>query len=77
MTDQFLWFQVQGFQGVQEEIPLEEASILQIGLVARTIHKDNTPVHNFILVTHYLTYMSIKTVPQPPDSSNVAPCDFC
>ena len=27
---------------------------------------DNTPVHNNILVTDYLTKMGIKTVPQPP-----------
>ena len=27
-------------------------------------------------VTDYLTKMSIKTVPQPPYSSDLAPCDF-
>ena len=31
-------------------------------------HQDNAPVHNSILVTDYLTNMSIKTVPQPPYS---------
>ena len=40
-------------------------------------HQDNTPVHNSILVTDYLTGMSINTVPQPPYSSDLAPCDFC
>ena len=40
-------------------------------------HQDNTPVHNSILVTDYLTKMGIKTVPQPPYSPNLAPCDFC
>ena len=35
------------------------------------------PVHNSILVTDYLTKMGIKTVPQPPYSPDVAPCDFC
>ena len=39
-------------------------------------HKDNTPVHNSILVTDYLTKMGIKTVPQPPYSPDLAPCDF-
>ena len=29
-------------------------------------HQDNTPVHNSILVTDYLTKMGINTVPQPP-----------
>ena len=32
--------------------------------------------HNSILVTDYLTKMSIKTVPQPPYSRDLAPCDF-
>ena len=39
--------------------------------------QDNTPVHNSILVTDYLTKMGIKTVPQPPYSKDVAPYDFC
>ena len=34
------------------------------------------PVHNSILVTDYLIKMGIKTVPQPPYSTDVAPCDF-
>ena len=38
--------------------------------------QDNAPVHNSILVTDYLTKMSIKTVPQPPYSPDLAPCDF-
>ena len=48
-------------KGVQEEIPWEEASTLQIGS---------------ILVIVYLTKMGIKTVPQPPYSPDLAPCDF-
>ena len=38
--------------------------------------QDNAPVHNSILGTDYLTKMSIKTVPQPPYSRDLAPCDF-
>ena len=38
---------------------------------------DNAPVHNFILLTDYLTKMGIKTVPHPPYSPDLAPCDFC
>ena len=34
-------------------------------------YPDNAPVHNSILVTDYLT------VPQPPYSPDLAPCDFC
>ena len=40
-------------------------------------HQDSAAVHNSILVTDYLTKMGIKTVPHPPCSSNLAPCDFC
>ena len=39
-------------------------------------HQNNAPVHNSILVTDYLTKMSIKTVLQPPYSPDLAPCDF-
>ena len=39
-------------------------------------HQDNAPVHNSILVTDDLTMMGIKTVPQPPYSSDLAPIDF-
>ena len=40
-------------------------------------HQDNAPVHNSILVTDYLTKMGIKTLPHPPYSPDIAPCDFC
>ena len=40
-------------------------------------HQDNAPVHNSILVTDYLTMISIKTVPQLPYSPDLVPCDFC
>ena len=64
-----------GFKGVQEVIPSEEASSHQIG--SWHFHQDNTPVHNSIFVTGCLTKMGIKTVPQPPYSPDLAPCDFC
>ena len=38
--------------------------------------QDNAPVHNSIVVTDYLSKMGIKTVPQPPYSPDVGPCDF-
>ena len=38
--------------------------------------QDNAPVHNFILVTDYLTKMGIRTVSQHPYSADLAPCDF-
>ncbi len=39
-------------------------------------HQDNAPFHNSILVTDYFTKMGIKTVPHPPYSPDLAPCDF-
>ena len=39
-------------------------------------HEDNTSVHNSILVTDYLTKISIKTVPHPPYSQDLGLCDF-
>ena len=39
-------------------------------------HQNNAPVQNSILVTHCLIKMCIKTVPHPPYSPDVGPCDF-
>ena len=40
--------------------------------------QDNTPVHNSILATDYLTKMGIKNVSHPPYCRpDLAPCDFC
>ena len=36
---------------------------------------DNAPVYNCILITDYLSKMGIKTVPHPPYSPDLAPCD--
>ena len=64
-----------GFKGVQEEIPWEEASTLQIGLVAFPAGQYTSP--KSILVTDYLNKMGIRIVPQPPYGPNLASCDFC
>ena len=39
-------------------------------------HEYNAPVHNSILVTDYSTKIGIKTVPHPPYSPDLSPCDF-
>ena len=39
-------------------------------------HQENAPIHNSILVTDYLTKMSIKTVLHRHYSQDLAPCDF-
>ena len=58
------------FKGIQEEIPREEVSTLQIG-------QWHFPQDNSILVTDYLSKMGIKTVGHRPYSPDLAPCDFC
>ena len=63
------------FKGVQEEIPREEASTLQIG--QWHFYQDNAPIYDCILVTDYLTKLGIKTVCHSPYSQDLAPCDFC
>ena len=55
-----------GFKGVQEKIPLEEASTLQIGSVQSHFHQNNAPVYNSILIADYLN-----------KSPALAPCNFC
>ena len=63
-----------GFKGVQPEIPSEEASTVQIGSVAfppgQCTSPQLHPCHRL------LSKMGIKTVPQPPYSPDLAPCDF-
>ena len=61
-----------GFKGIQEEIPREEASTLQIGSMAFPPGQCSSPQR----VTDYLTKMDINTVSQPPYSLDLAPCDF-
>ena len=58
-----------GCKGVQEEIPSEETSTLQIGSVARSMHQSTTSSLS-------QTKMGIKTVPYSPYSPDLAPCDF-
>ena len=57
-----------GFKGVQDEIPSEEASTLQIGSVAFPAGK---------CTSHRLVpKMGIKRVSRPPYSPDLVPCDF-
>ena len=63
-----------GFKGVQEEIPSEEASTLQIGSVAFPPGQCTSPQ---LYPCHRLFDQDgLKTVPQPPYSPDLAPCDF-
>ena len=63
-----------GFKGVQEEIPSEEASTLQIGSVAFPPGQCTSPqLHSW---QDYLTNMGMKTVPHPCYCPDLAPSDF-
>ena len=64
-----------GFKGVQEDIPSEEVSALQIGSVVfppgQCTSPQLHPCHSL------LDQDGHKTVAHPPYSPDVAPCDFC
>ena len=62
------------FKGVQEEIPSEEASTLQIESVAFPPGQCTSP--QLILFADYLTKIGINTVPHCSYSLDLAPCDF-
>ena len=63
-----------GFKGVQEDIPSEEASTIQIGSVAFPAGQYTSPQLHYC--HRLLTKMGMKTVPQPPYIPDLAPCDF-
>ena len=63
-----------GFKGVQERFRRKGPALFKSGQCH--FYQDNTPVHNSILVTGYLTKMGIKTVLHRPYTPDFAPCDF-
>ena len=70
-----LWLLCWGFlRDFRKRLPRKRPALFKSG--QWHFHQDNTPVHNSILGTDYLTKIGIKTVPQPPYSLDLAPCDF-
>ena len=69
-----LWLLCWGFKGVQDEIPSEEASTLQIGSVAfppgQCTSPQLHPCHRLFDQDGH------KTVRHPPYSPDLGPCDF-
>ena len=63
-----------GFKGVQKRFRRKSPALFKSG--QWHFPQDNVSVHNSILVTDYLTKWVIKTVPHPPYSPDLAPCDF-
>ena len=80
MTDQFSWFQVQmNSHSNNWNTPWKRFHWKRPALFKTAqwyFQQDNTLVHNSILVTDYLTKMGIKTVPHPPYSPDLDPCNF-
>ena len=74
-----LWWMMRGMGGVRKSIH-ESWLAKQLGLVLLcwgSSGRDSVGrVHNSILVTDYLSKMGINTIPQPPFSPDLAPCDF-
>ena len=68
-------YSVEGLREFRKRFRRKSPALLKSG--QWHFQQDNTPVHNSILVTDYLTKMGINTVPRPPYSSDLAPCDFC
>ncbi len=63
-----------GFKGVQAEIPSEESSTLQIGSVAFPPWQYTSLQLSSLSQTIWPRWAS--TLPQPPYSTDIAPCDF-
>ena len=63
-----------GFKSFRKRFLRKEPALFKFG--QWHFNEDNIPGHNPILVTDYLTKMGIKTVPHPPYSPYLAPCDF-
>jgi len=40
------------------------------------LHDDNTPSHRALVTNEFLAHNSIITLPHPPYSPDLAPCDF-
>jgi len=40
------------------------------------LHQDNAPSHNAIIIREFLTKNVTNTIPQSPNSLDLAPCDF-
>ena len=66
-----------GFKGVQEEIPWEEASTLEIGSMAFPPGQCTRPqLHCCHRLFDQDGHQDSSSVPQPPNSPDLAPCDL-
>ena len=67
-------YYVEVLRGFRKRLRWKRPALFKLG--QWHFHQDNAPVHNSILVTDYLTKIGIETVPQPPYSPDLDPCDF-
>ena len=86
LFDHLAWIEHQFLSGIRDSRKARSlwGMMRSVGGVRKLEHlsvqwhfqQDNAPVHNSILITDYLTKMGINTVPKPPYSLDLAPCDF-
>ena len=80
--------QIKNFMDKDSRVSIETISVqfdVRVGTVHTIIREElkmrkicaKFVLRVLILVPDYLTKMGIKTVPHPPYSTDLAPCDFC
>ena len=74
LTVYFPWFYVEVLREFSKRFRRKRPALFKSG--QWHFRQDNAPVYNSILVTDYLTKIGTKTVPQPPYSPDVGPCNF-
>ena len=83
LFDHLAWIELQFLSSIRDsrKAGSQWGMMRGVGGVRKSIYqswlaKGLAPVHNSILVTDYVTKMGINTVPHPPYSRDLVPCDF-
>ena len=74
LIGQRVWVRVEVLREFRKRFYRKRPALFKLG--QWHFHEDNALVHNSIFVTDYLTKMGIKTVSQPHNRPDLAPCDF-
>ncbi|MEE4247654.1 MAG: transposase [Kangiellaceae bacterium] len=65
---------------VEECLPVVISSVTEraprTGMRGRRLHHDNAPAHTAAVTRQFLDQNGIRTLPHPPYSPDLAPCDF-
>ena len=88
LFDHLAWIKHQFLSGIRDSRKVGSlwGMIRGVGVVRKSEHQSlwanwvsgisTRTMHNSIFVTDYLTKVGIKTVPHPPYTPELAPCDF-